>query len=221
MSARVYDVVIAGAGIVGLSAACELARRGARCAIVDKGRPGRQASHAAGGILSPQAETAPGSPLLPLALEARRRHVTLAKDLEERTGVRVEHDTDGVLSLAFSELEFADLERLAGEQRAAGLRAETIARDELLRLEPKIHETTVGASLFPDDHRVDNRRLLEAFEKLASNLGVEIRGGVEVTDLVVERGKVAGVATGAGPILAQNTLNALGAWAGLIRFEGA
>ncbi|MBK5254734.1 MAG: FAD-dependent oxidoreductase, partial [Vicinamibacteria bacterium] len=102
MAQKTYDVIVAGAGIVGLSAACELAQQGARCVVFDRGPAGREASFAAGGILSPQAETPPDSPLLPLALRGRDRHVNLAEELFSLTGIAVEHRQLGVLSLAFS-----------------------------------------------------------------------------------------------------------------------
>src|SRR5688572_7825854 len=57
------DVVVVGAGIVGLSAARALAAAGARVVVLDRGQPGAEASSAAAGWLAAQAETDPGSPL--------------------------------------------------------------------------------------------------------------------------------------------------------------
>ncbi|MBV9147664.1 MAG: FAD-binding oxidoreductase, partial [Acidobacteria bacterium] len=45
------DVVIAGAGIIGLSLAMELRRAGASVTVLDRGEPGREASSAAAGML--------------------------------------------------------------------------------------------------------------------------------------------------------------------------
>jgi len=45
------DVVIAGAGIIGLSLAVELRRIGASVAVLERGEPGREASSAAAGML--------------------------------------------------------------------------------------------------------------------------------------------------------------------------
>src|SRR5215831_6599399 len=46
------DVCIAGAGIIGLSLALELERRGARVTVLDRGEPLAEASSAAAGMLA-------------------------------------------------------------------------------------------------------------------------------------------------------------------------
>jgi len=204
---------VAGAGIVGLSAACELARRGARCVVFDSGQAGRGASFAAGGILSPQAETLPDSPLLPLALKARDRHISLAGELLATTGIAVGHERQGVLSLAFSSAEEARLEELVKAQKARGLRAEMVSREELSRIEPSAEKDAVGAALFPDDHRVDNRRLLEGLKALAIHRGVEIREHTTLRGVEVRNGAVLAVRTDDARIETRTLINALGAWA--------
>jgi glycine oxidase len=214
MAPKTPDVIVAGAGIVGLSAACELARRGARCVVFDRGRTGREASFAAGGILSPQAETLPDSPLLPLALLARDRHISLAEELLRTTGVAVEHHRYGVLSLAFSSEEEAKLRALTVAQKGLGLRAEMVSRDGLSRIEPSVHEDASGAALFPDDHRVDNRRLLEGLKALALSLGVEIREYAALRGIESRNGRLTAVSTDIGRIETAVLVNALGAWAG-------
>lgn len=213
MSPKSPDVIVAGAGIVGLSAACELAKRGARCIVFDRGQAGREASFAAGGILSPQAETLPDSPLLPLALKARDRHISLAEELLRLTGVAVEHHRYGVLSLAFSEEEEAKLKALTQAQKDMGLRAEMVSRESLSRLEPGAHQGAVAAALFPDDHRVDNRRLLEGLKALAATRGVEIREYTALRGMEVRNGRIAAVRTDGGRIDTGVLINALGAWA--------
>lgn len=207
-------VVVAGAGIVGLSAACELARRGMRCLILDRGRCGHEASFAAGGILAPQAETLPESPLLSIALKARDRHISLAEELLELTGITVEHHRYGVLSLAFSDEELQSLRSLTDSQKKSGLRAEMVSREGLSRLEPASHPDAKGAALFPDDHRVDNRLLLEALKSLASQRGVEIREFCAVRGMETTNGRITGVRTNTERIETTTLINALGAWAG-------
>lgn len=211
---KIPDVVVAGAGIVGLSAACELARRGARCVVFDRGRAGREASFAAGGILSPQAETLPDSPLLEIALKARDRHISLAEELLSLTGVSVEHQRHGVLSLAFSSREEAKLRALTGAHKKLGLRAEMVSRDRVFRIEPAAHNDARGAALFPDDHRVDNRRLMEALKALALSLGVQVREYCGLRGMDIKAGRVVAVRTDVGRIETRTLINALGAWAG-------
>ena len=206
-------MIVAGAGIVGLSAACELAKKGARCIVFDRSQAGREASFAAGGILSPQAETLPDSKLLPLALMARDRHISLAEELLRTTGVAVEHHRYGVLSLAFSDAEEAKLQALTQAQKDLGLRAEMVAREGLSRIEPSAHPDAVGAALFPDDHRVDNRRLLEGLKALATSRGVELREYDAVRGMDVRNGRVVAVRTDGSRIETGTLINALGAWA--------
>lgn len=216
MTLKTPDVVVAGAGIVGLSAACELARRGARCVVLDRGRAGREASHAAGGILSPQGEARPGSPLLPLALLGRDRHVRLADELLELTGISVEHQKQGVLSIAFSADEATALHELTTAQRGLGLRAEVMSREEVKRLEPSVHDEVCAAALYPDDHRVNNRRLLDALRTLALARGVELREFTTVRGIETAGARVVAVDTDAGRIETRAFVNAIGAWAGQI-----
>src|SRR5512134_1611793 len=67
------DVIVAGAGVVGLAAARALAAAGAAVVVVERRRVGAEASGAAAGMIAPQA----GEPhwhVLPLALKARDRH---------------------------------------------------------------------------------------------------------------------------------------------------
>ncbi len=214
MAQKTIDVVVAGGGIVGLSAACALARKGVRCAVFDRGPCGREASSAAGGILSPQAETLPDSPLLPLALRARDRHIHLAEELLSLTGIVVEHHRYGVLSLAFSAEEEARLRGLTAAQKELGLRAEMVSREGIPRLEAAAHPDARAAALFPDDHRVNNRRLIKALRNLAADLGVAIREYSALRGIEIAHGRLEAVRTDSERIPTGTMINALGAWAG-------
>ena len=49
---KTWDVVIIGGGVIGLSLAWRLRRHGASVLIVEKSEPGREATHAAGGMIA-------------------------------------------------------------------------------------------------------------------------------------------------------------------------
>jgi len=88
-----------------------------------------------------------------------------------------------------------------------------LSREALFRLEPSAHPDAVSAALFPDDHRVDNRRLLEGLKALAASRGVEVREYTALRGVEVSSGRVTAVKTDGGRIETGTLINALGAWA--------
>ncbi len=62
-----FDCIIIGGGIIGMSTARELAIRGAKVAIFDRGQLGMESSWAAGGIISPMRPWAESSELVQLS----------------------------------------------------------------------------------------------------------------------------------------------------------
>src|SRR5688572_22801864 len=196
------DVVIVGAGIVGLSAARALAGAGARVVVLDRGRPGAEASWAAAGWLAAQAEAEEGSPLLPVALRARELHSRLARELQEETGIDVGLSRLGTLEAAFREDEELALRARLAWQRARGLAVEWLGPGEVRQVEPNVNPAVRAAIVFPEDRCVDNVRLTWALAASAVARGAALLSDRPVTSLAVERGRVVGVKAG------QDTLSA-------------
>ena len=211
------DVIVIGAGVVGLSAARALGTSGARVLVVERRRVGGEASGAAAGMLAPQVETDEGSPLLDLALAARDHLVALAPALEEETGIRVELSPEGILEIALGE----DEERRADErlrwQAARGLSVERLTAQELREAEPNLTGAVRGGLFFPRDRSVDNVRLTRALAASAVAHGATLLCGRPVTSLLLQQsGAVSGVRAGAETFEAPVVINAAGAWAGLL-----
>jgi len=209
------DVIVVGAGVVGLAAARALAAQGARVIVIERRRVGAEASSAAAGMIAPQA-CEPHSPLLPLALQGRDRHLQLAAELEEETGIGVDLSRLGRLEVVFDEAGEEALQRALREQRAQGLDAAVLSGDEVRECEPNVNPAVRGAAYFAGDRRVDNVRLTRALAASAVARGATLVTGRPVTGLVVEGGRVAGVRAGAETLRAPMVINACGAWAGLL-----
>ena len=205
-------MIVVGAGIVGLAAARALAGEGARVVVVERGRPGAEASAAAAGWLAVQAEANEGWPLLDVALRGRARHPSLAAELEAETGVGVELARHGTLELAFTDEDERALEQRLRWQRARGLPVEPLGRDEARRAEPSLSPALRRALLFPEDGSVDNVRLTRALAASAAARGATLLSGRPVGRLVVAGGRIAGVATGAETLSAPVVIEAMGAW---------
>jgi glycine oxidase len=208
------DVVVIGAGIVGLAAARALADRGARVLVIESRRVGAEASSAAAGMLAPQAEVEEGSPLLPMALRARDRHLELAPELERETGIAVGLSQTGLLEVAFTDADETALRKRVAWQRAQGLPADALTAGEVAALEPNLAATVLFGVSLAGDRRVDNRLLVRALAASAASRGVRIQAGRPVGALLAAGGRVTGVRVGAETIDAGVVVNAAGAWAG-------
>jgi glycine oxidase len=212
------DAIVVGGGIVGLSAARELAGHGARVVVVERRRVGEEASSAAAGMLAPQVHADADTALLHLSLRARDRHLALAGELEAETGLSVELSTLGALDVAFTDEDERALSARAAWQRGHGLPVEELTGEEIRQAEPNLNPAVRKGVFIAGDRRVDNVRLVRALAASAVNRGASLACGRPVTALLVEGGRVAGVRTGADVLRAPVVINAAGAWAG--RLEG-
>jgi glycine oxidase len=92
------DVIVIGAGIIGLSIARALAKRGVRGRGLEAGEPGQGASTAAAGMLAPQYEAAGGSAaLLQLCLKSHEMHPKLCAELLEESGIDPQYSDRGTV----------------------------------------------------------------------------------------------------------------------------
>src|SRR5436305_9038070 len=90
------DVIIIGAGIIGLSLAIELRKKGLRVLVIERGEPGREASYAAAGMLAAGGDEIPSS-LKPLAEESARMYPEFVHELEDESGLRVDLREQGTI----------------------------------------------------------------------------------------------------------------------------
>src|SRR5216684_2604076 len=211
------DVVIIGAGVIGLTIARALAQRGVgELMLIERGRPGAEASWAAGGILAPQVEVDRQDDFFQLACASRDLYPEFAEQLKEETGVDVELDTTGTLSLGFTSKDEAELRRRYEWQQGEGLEVEWLTGDEAQQLEPGVSAEVRCALRFPRDFQVENRRLISALVRANEELGNQLVNGSSVKALRIKHERVCGVETSSGFVDTPVVVIAAGAWASLI-----
>src|SRR5437763_17021634 len=81
---RMPDAIVIGGGVIGMLCARELKRRGLDVTLVERDRPGRQASWASAGILN-AAQPADQSPESSLKRRSQELYPPLVSDLKEET----------------------------------------------------------------------------------------------------------------------------------------
>jgi glycine oxidase len=155
------DVIVVGAGIIGLTTAAAAGRRGLTVTLVGDERAG-EASTAAAGMLAPSVERADG-PAHDFAIAARSRYPSYVEELAEQTGIRVPLNRLGILQVALTSAGAKGLRK----SPASG--AEWIDRIALADAEPTLGHA-IGAMLNPDDGAVDNITLLRALEALIDTM---------------------------------------------------
>src|SRR5581483_11558510 len=91
-----WDVIIIGGGIIGLSLALALRKRGSSVLVIERGRPGHEASHAAAGMLAHCDPHTPAA-LRELVAASARLYPEFIHELEDKSGERVDLRRDGTI----------------------------------------------------------------------------------------------------------------------------
>lgn len=181
--------VVAGGGLIGLSCAFELARRGAAVTVLEAARCGGAASGAAAGMLAPGAEAVgedgPDA-YSRFCLDSLRLWPDFIADIEAAGGPRIALRNDGSL-LAAGTVEEA--ERFAAGVRAQGQAAEALDASAAAARQPGL--ANVPAALWlPEESHLDPRKAVAAVRVAAEALGVRIVENTPVRRLETEAGRV-------------------------------
>jgi glycine oxidase len=192
-------VTIAGAGVIGMSLAYELSGRGARVTVLERGEPGREASWAGAGILSPASASA-REPLDRLRAHSLERMARWSRELQRATGIDNGFRRSGALELASTPEEVAALREAASRWRAQGVTATEIPPVLLRNLEPALSSDVALACELPGEAQIRNPRHLQALVAACRARGVEIRTGSPVTAIESRAGRVMGFTTPAGMV---------------------
>lgn len=214
------DILIIGGGIIGLSLAVELRSRGASVTIVCRDFK-QAATHAAAGMLAPQAEGIPPGPMLDLCLKSRSFYPEWIPKLEAKTDVAIGYWPCGILALVYREANLpadSELEYRASpgtgvvKSQYPMLDAQWLSREAIHLHQPGLSSEVAGGWWYPEDGQVDNRALTQALWTTAQHLGVDLREGVAVEALQQQNRQILSVKTSAGDWQAEHYVLATGAW---------
>jgi len=139
-----WDVVVAGAGIVGAACALECVSRGLKTAIVERGGIGGGATAAGMGHIVVM-DDSPAQMALTLYSQ------TLWRELSSRLPANVEYEQCGTLWVASDEEEMREVHRKSDVYASAGVRTEILDIHSLAEAEPNLRQPLTGALLVPSD----------------------------------------------------------------------
>jgi len=203
---RTADVVIVGGGCMGASVAYHLARVGItdvvlveREKLLATGSTGRNA----GGVRHQFSNAAN----IRLSIES----IALLEQFVQEVGFPIDFHQDGYLFLLSSEASVATFKRNVALQRSLGIDVEFIDGGEAARRAPGlVAEGVIGATFCARDGIADPNGVTMGMAKRAQASGVVVERDTEVTGIVVEGGRVAGVETTRGAIETPIVVNAAG-----------
>ena len=196
------QVVVVGGGVIGLCSALSLAEAGARVTLLERGEPGREASWAGGGILSPLYPWRGPERVWQLAAESLALYPQLCSTLGQHTGIDPQWVPSGLLLLDAGEIETA-----ARWCRQQGLAA--------LEVIPQQAEPALGshasALALPWVAQLRNPRLCRALLLRLQQLGVRVLTGLGHVEVESDAGR-ARLRAGSAVFEGDAIVIAAGAW---------
>jgi glycine oxidase len=212
-------VLIIGAGVIGVSIADSLARRGAEVTVIDMRSAGRGASRASAGILAPYTEAHEHSPLLALGTRSLALFDAFVAGAADRGGRPVEYSRAGTLEVAFSG---PDHDRLAASSQwldRKGIEYQWLEPAALRDQEPSVSPSAIGALFVPQHGVVGVASLIAALVRSARFAGAVFESPVEAVG-VAPRPDGVEVRAADRRYDADAVVIAGGSWTGRIRIAG-
>jgi glycine oxidase len=207
-------IVVIGAGIVGLSIAYELVKRGADVRVLEASDSASAASWSGAGRLAPFTDSEGDEDLEMFLATALGVYQIFVGELHKRTGIDPHLRIDGIVNIAHDEAAVVRLRNRAQTLVARGIHAHWLEPDEVNRIEPFAGPRTLGASLIEDEGQIDTRQLGAALRYACTDAGVRIEEHAGRVALAADDHRVIGVTSGSNLMLAEAVVNAAGPWAG-------
>jgi sarcosine oxidase subunit beta len=187
------EVVIIGGGIIGVSTAYYLAKKGVReVVLLERGIMGEGATGKCAGGIRTQFSTEINIQFSVLSLK-------VFEGFQAEFGVDPEFHRVGYLFLAAHERQWRVLKANAQLMQTMGLDVELLDPDEIRRRWPFLRvDDLLGGSYTEGDGYAGPYEVLQGFAKGARRLGAMLREGAEVTGIQVKNGQVQAVEVATG-----------------------
>jgi len=202
------DVAVIGGGIVGVSTAYELARRGVQVVLLEKGVIGGEQSGRNWGWVRQQNRDLYE---LPLAMRSLRRWEELSGELGEDIGFR----RAGILYGTELQSDVAQWESWIARAREIGFNSEILSARELAARIPSGRARWAGGLWSVTDGRAEPSKAAPAIARGAQRLGAKVFQNCAVRSLDMSAGRVGGIWTERGRLAADTVVLAGGAWSAL------
>ncbi len=212
MSRDTADVVIVGAGVVGCSIAWHLARLGVRDVVLLERLPaaGQGSTSRANGGIRAQFSTTIHVAMSLESIAAYRRFA-------EETGGDCGLVQAGYLFMTATEAGERALRANFALQQRLGVPNRWLDRNAIAAMAPWVRSDDLRAGTFSgEDGFIDPHGSTMGYLRAATALGVELRTGTEVLEVLRDGAGVAGVCTPSGAIATRRVVNAAGPWAGVL-----
>ena len=204
------DVIIIGSGIVGSSIAYHLSEAGCRNVLVleRQAHPGKGSTGKSMGGVRAQFTT-------PVNIQMSLYSIPFYATFEERLGHPSGYRPQGYLFVATKPTHLEYLETNQRLQKSLGLKdVRMISSAEIVAMVPQLRSDDIlGGSFCTSDGFVDPYSAMTGFIQQAVENGAKVWKSTEVTAVLKNGNRVAGVMTPRGEIHAPVVVNAAGPWA--------
>jgi glycine/D-amino acid oxidase-like deaminating enzyme len=202
------DVVVIGAGIIGVSAAYHLAKAGHSVALVEKGMvAGEQSSRNWGWCRTMNRDERE----IPLMLHSQSLWDTLPAEIGAEMGFR----RNGLVYVTKDPKQLAAWQAWIDMAQPFQVGARVVDAAEAKRLTPGNQQDWVGGVVSPRDGRAEPAKAAPALARAARARGATLHQGCAVRGLDTTGGRISGVFTEKGRIRTQAVVLAGGAWASM------
>jgi len=200
-----YDLIIIGAGSIGLPVALAAQRAGLKTLVIDGRASAGQgdAKTAIGGIRATHSH--------PAKIRICLRSIDILSSWQEKEGSSIGWRRGGYLFPVYNEEDEIPLKGLLEIQKSHGLNIDWIDEKDVKELVSGIRERDLrGGTFSPEDGNASPLLSANAFFFAAEREGAEFRFSERVIDTKLSGGRVTSVVTDKGEYACANVLNAAG-----------
>ncbi len=200
-----FDILIIGAGSIGVPAAYYLAKKGLRVGAIEKlPSEGRGQNRAAiGGIRATHSD--------PAKIKICQLTIELMNSFEKEHNIDIDWISGGYLFPVYDEILEGKLKKLLSIQKNFNLNIDWISPAEVEELVPGINPANLrGGTFSPEDGSASPLKLSGAYLKLAKEQKAEFFFNEEVTGFKIQNNKIVEIETNKNKYSADIIINAAG-----------
>ena len=205
------DVIIIGGGIMGSAIAYYTSKMGKKVLVVEKNDQASGSAGATDGVVGYHTKK-PG-----VHMDLAVQSIAMFPSLSQELGVDIEYtDNCGGMIPVQNGQQWEIMEQIGREQSESGVDIHMIGIKEAIKLEPQLNPKLLGCLYTKSGGKVHPIFMTFAFASAAKKRGVVYMNETEVTAVVKDGDRAAGVTTTKGDFYADKIVISAGSWSAAV-----